>query len=153
MSGDGAAIHGGRFNPKAMSALYLACDIVGAVREASQGFGARIDPLTICAYEVDCADVADLRSESACAKAGVAWRDLGCAWFALAHARREPPSWALAKRLIADGFAGVLVPSFAVGASAEDINLVQWRWGATLPHRVRVLDPSGRLPKNMLSWE
>ncbi len=70
----------------------------------------------------------------------------------LAHEGRTPPTWTLARRLIADGMAGVIVPSFAPGATAQDRNLVLWRWGPDLPHKVNVHDPSGRLPRNQLSW-
>jgi RES domain-containing protein len=49
-------------------------------------------------------------------------------------------------------WAGVLAPSYAPGASERDRNLVLWRWGPDLPHQVEVYDPSGRLPKNQLSW-
>ena len=46
----------------------------------------------------------------------------------------------------------MLAPSYAVAAGAADANLVLWRWSDRLPHKVKVFDPSGRLPKNMLSW-
>ena len=49
--------------------------------------------------------------------------------------------------------AGLLAPSFARGAAPHDHNLVLWRWGRNLPHRVDVHDPSGRMPKNQLSWD
>lgn len=55
-------------------------------------------------------------------------------------------------RLREQGIAGILVPSFASGAEIEDRNLVLWEWGADLPHKVTVFDPSGRLPKDQLSW-
>ena len=60
LSGAGAAIHGGRFNPKGMPALYLSLSIDGAVTEAAQGFAGKLEPLTICLYEVDCDDIVDL---------------------------------------------------------------------------------------------
>jgi RES domain-containing protein len=62
-------------------------------------------------------------------------------------------SWQLARRLIARGIAGILVPSFAPGATAGDHNLVLWDWSEGSPHQVRVFDPSGRLPRNQLSRE
>ncbi len=63
-----------------------------------------------------------------------------------------PESWAVVRRLIAGGHAGALVPSFANGATMDDQNLVLWRWGPELPHKVMVYDPTGKLPKNALSW-
>ena len=65
---------------------------------------------------------------------------------------REPASWGVVRRLLAEGVAGILAPSFAHGATADDQNLVLWRWGPELPHKVMVYDPTGKLPKNQLSW-
>ena len=58
-----------------------------------------------------------------------------------------------ARRLIARGIAGILVPSFAPGAAPHDENLVLWDWSGRPPHQVTVFDPSGRLPRNQLSWD
>ncbi len=44
------------------------------------------------------------------------------------------------------------VPSFANGATPDDHNLVLWRWGSDLPHKVMVYDPTGKLPKNQMYW-
>jgi RES domain-containing protein len=77
---------------------------------------------------------------------------MACPWaFSLAEGER-PASWSIHDRLAARGVAGIVVPSFAPGAEAGDRNLVLWRWGPDLPHRVEVDDPSGRLPKDQLSW-
>jgi RES domain-containing protein len=59
----------------------------------------------------------------------------------------------LARRLITRGIAGILVPSFAPGATPGDDNLVLWDWSNRLPHRVTVFDPTGRLPRNQRSWD
>ena len=56
----GAAVHGGRFNPKGVEALYLSLTIMTAIREASQGFAFKIEPYVLCSYDVDCTDIADL---------------------------------------------------------------------------------------------
>jgi RES domain-containing protein len=152
LSGDGAAVHGGRFNSSGTPALYLSLDIMTAVREANQAFAFKIDPCVLCAYEVDCEDIIDLCSEAARAAQGVSFDELACRWLTLANARREPPSWALSRRLIKAGAAGLIAPSFAPGSGEDDCNLVLWKWGSRLPHKVTVHDPSGRLPKNALSW-
>jgi RES domain-containing protein len=60
------------------------------------------------------------------------------------RAGRTPDTWALAKRLVATGAAGALVPSFANGASEAVRNLVLWRWGGER-QRVEVWDEEGRL--------
>ena len=42
--------------------------------------------------------------------------------------------------------------SFATGARPDMANLILWRWGPDLPHRVEVHDPDGRLPRDPSSW-
>jgi len=152
LSGEGAAVHGGRFNPKGTPALYLALDPMTAIKEAAQGFAHKFEPCVLCSYDVDCEDLVDLRTDTDRTAAGVAFGDMAGAWFADAAAGREPPSLRLAKRLRMEGAAGLLTPSFAVAAVASDANLVLWRWSGARPHCVAVHDPSGRLPKNQLSW-
>lgn len=153
LSGEGASIHGGRFNPRGMPALYLGLDALGVINEMSHGLVRRLDPLTLCSYEIDCEDIADLTTDEGREKHAVDLEEMACAWMALARAGREPPSWRITHDLIGRGAAGVLVPSFAVGARADHRNLVLWRWGPDRPHRVTVHDPGGRLPKNRLSWD
>lgn len=152
LSGDGAAIHGARFNPKGMPALYLALTSETAIKEITLGLGYRIEPCVLCCYDVDCADIADLRSDAGCSEYDVDPAELSCAWKSEILERREPASWQLARRLIAQGIAGVLVPSFAPHATQRDENLVLWDWSERPPHQVRVFDPSGRLPRDQLSW-
>jgi len=57
----------------------------------------------------------------------------------------KAPTQVLAERLIADGFAGLRVPSFAKGATGEDLNMVLWVWGGTLPTKLVLIDDEGRL--------
>ncbi len=68
-------------------------------------------------------------------------------WLAPGLASRQ-----MAQRLMDEGFAGALVPSFTIGARADWANLVLWDWGDTLPHRVAVYDPNHQLPHNQRSW-
>jgi RES domain-containing protein len=152
LSGEGAAIRGARFNPKGMPALYLALDIMTAVKEANQGFAHKIEPCVLCSYEVACADIVDLRTEEPRTAQAIRLDDMACPWFALLADGKDPQSWEIARRLHRAGMAGGLVPSFAPGATAEDHNLVLWRWSDRPPHQVRVFDPSDRLPKDQLSW-
>ncbi|MDB5384137.1 MAG: hypothetical protein JWO26_3769, partial [Rhodospirillales bacterium] len=84
--------------------------------------------MTLCAYEVDCADLLDLADYAVCAAHGIDPRDLACAWEDLADRGQVPPSWVLTRRLIGQGVAGILVPSFANGARPRDVNAVFWRW-------------------------
>lgn len=152
LSGEGAAIHGGRFNAKGTPALYLALTIEGAAIEASQGFPGKLEPLTICLYAVDCAEIVDAATPAGRAAAGIDLDELAAPWALDRAEGRTPRSWSLAARLIAAGACGMLVPSFARGARPDMRNVVLWRWGPGLPCRVTVHDPSGRLPKNSLSW-
>ena len=55
-----------------------------------------------------------------------------------------PASQALADRLIAAGYAGMRVRSFAAGAGVDDLNLVMWKWEAEGPSRVVLIDDEGR---------
>jgi RES domain-containing protein len=153
LSGMGSAIYGGRFNPKGVPALYLSLTIAGAIKEANQGFAFKIEPCVLCSCDVDCAKIADLRTDAGRNRHGATFKEMACAWFLEAARGAEPPSWRIANRLMAMGHAGILVPSFAPGAGPDDHNLVLWRWGARRPHKIRVYDPSGRLPKNQLSWK
>lgn len=152
LSGAGAATHGGRFNPKGVPALHLTLDILSAIREAQQGLPRKIDPLVLCRYEVDCENVVDLTNPGVLLDLLISPADLAGGWLLSAQAGETPASWDIAKRLIASGVTGVIVPGFAPGVTSVDRNLVLWRWGPDLPCQVSVHDPSNRLPKNALSW-
>lgn len=152
-SGAGAALHGGRFNPKGTAALYTSRRLETAWREAQQGFPFKAgQPMTICSYRVDCQDIVDLTDAGERGRLGVVDADLACAWEDLALRGQLPPSWMLARRLMASGTAGIIVPSFAPGANAADVNVVFWRWADAGPHTVRVIDDTGRLPRDDSSW-
>lgn len=144
-SGEGAGLHGGRFNPAGVEALYLSLSFETAWAEAQQAFPLKPQPLTLCAYEVDCARVVDLRDSSVRDTALTTMTDLGCGWEDLLGRSMIPPTHVLAARLIGDGVAGILTPSFAPGAPPGASNLVAWRWSRSLPHRIRCIDDQGRL--------
>jgi RES domain-containing protein len=152
LSGEGAARTGGRFNRPGTPALYVSLTLETAVREATQGFLRKFDPLTLCSYDVDCEDVADLTSERERSVLSLAAADLACAWKLLADESKPVPSWVVAERLLRAGRAGILVRSFAPGAREADVNLVLWHWGDRRPHRVTLHDPERRLPRNQKSW-
>lgn len=145
-------MRGGRFNPEGKAAFYLALKPETAIAECMQGFAHRIPPITLCDYDVDCEPVADLGNEEGRAAHNVTMAELGCPWLALMLDGKEVPSHEIAVRLQSEGYAGVLVPSFAPGARPDDLNLVLWQWGPELPTRVRLFDPDKRLPKNRKSW-
>jgi RES domain-containing protein len=120
--------------------------------EMGHGFGHRFDPLTICSYNVDVDGIVDLRTDSGRAKAEINLASMACPWGYDLASGMLPESWMIAKSLIAKGAAGILSPSFATGARPGMANLILWRWGSDLPHKVEVHDPSGRLPKDQSSW-
>ena len=143
--GEGARRHGGRFNRRGILALYTSLSPLTAIREA-QPLGRPMQPLTLCAYEVDVEPVVDTLDEDQCRTLGVKDSDLACpAWEADMLAGRVPASQGLADRLIAAGYAGMRVRSYAVGTSMEDLNLVLWKWGSDRPQRVVLIDDEGRL--------
>ena len=59
--------------------------------------------------------------------------------------RRRHESQVEAVGMIAAGYAGMQVRSFAAGAGASDFNLVMWKWGNDRPARVVLIDDEGRL--------
>jgi RES domain-containing protein len=149
-SGAGAAIRGARFNPKGVPALYLATTTGGAVAEAIQGFAYKSHPMTLCSFDVDCADIVDLSSDIARHSAGVDLATLACSWALDLAEHRKPASWAIYKRF-ARTAAGILVPSFTNRAPDGATNLVLWKWGSDLPHKAIVFDPERRLPKTPIA--
>ena len=149
LSGEGARRHGGRFNRRGVPALYTSLSPLTAIREA-QPLGRPMQPLTLCAYEVDIEPVVDTLDQVQCRTLRVNASDLACpAWEAAMLAGAVPASQALADRLIAAGYAAMRVKSFAVGATVDDVNLVVWRWGADRPHRIVFIDDEGRLSEGL----
>ena len=151
-SGQGASAVGGRFNPVGMPALYTAVRFETAWLEAQQAFPFKAQPMTVCAYEVDCEDVLDLTDTATLEAHRITAADLACPWKDLSTRGIKPPSWEIAERLSDVGTAGVIVPSFAKGAVTTDVNVVFWDWAPDPPHQVRVIDDDQRLPKDARSW-
>ena len=103
--------------------------------------GRRMQPLILCAYEVDVDPVFDALDPSARAAYSVNQAEIDCpTWRHDMFSGRTPASQALAERLVAAGFAGMRVGSYAPGAGETDVNLVLWRWGDRLPTRVALID-------------
>jgi len=120
--------------------------------EAQQGFPFKPQPMTMVAYQVNCADIADLQDPAVQQSLDYDSTDLGCAWEDLALQNREPPTWRLADRLQAQGIAGILVRSFAPGCTDDSRNLVLWQWSNAEPHAIQIIDDQNRLPKTQDSW-
>ena len=144
LSGEGARLHGGRFNPKGVAALYTALSVMTAVREANQ-IGT-LQPTTLVSYEADITPIFEATDADALGGYGMTLADLAANdWRVRMRAHGKAPTQILAERLIADGYAGLRVPSFAAGATAEDLNMVLWVWGDALPAKLVLIDDEGRL--------
>lgn len=144
-SGDGARWHGGRFNPIGMPALYTSMDYKTAWLEAQQAFPFKPQPLTLCAYQVDCDDMLDLTQSAVLAALWFGFDDLACPWEDQVDRSLTPPTHALACRLKEQGVAGIKVPCFAPGAGAAARNFIFWDWRRRRPHFVRAIDDQARL--------
>ena len=144
LSGRGAELHGGRFNRKGMAALYTSLSIMTALREANQV--GNLQPTTLVSYDAEFERVFDCRDErallayqmDAAALCDTTWRDQ-------MKIAGEARTQTFARRLIDDGYDGLLVRSFAPGATIEDLNLVLWRWGSNAPARLQLIDDENRL--------
>ena len=144
LSGEGARLHGGRFNPKGVAALYTAISVMTAIREANQ-IGT-LQPTTLVSYEADMTPIFDATDVGALGAYDMTPADLAIDdWRMRMRAEGKAPTQILAERLIADGYAGLRVPSFAKGATGEDLNMVLWVWGSTLPTKIVLIDDEGRL--------
>ena len=146
LSGRGAELYGGRFNPKGTPALYTSLSVLTALREANQV--GNLQPTTLVSYDAEIGQVFDSRDEQAllaevvdaAALADNSWRDQ-------MRATSEAVTQGFARRLIALGYHGLLVRSFAPGALMDDLNLVLWTWGDALPSRLTLVDDEGRLSR------
>lgn len=126
-SGRGAAIYGGRFNPKGLETLYTALDPATALREANQV--GDLQPTVLVSYKADLGPVFDTRKADELAEYGMTADSLADpSWRATMLDGWPVPTQDLAGRLIGDGYAGLLIRSFAPGTTPVNLNLVLWRW-------------------------
>ncbi|MEP9380182.1 RES domain-containing protein [Aquabacter sp. CN5-332] len=146
LSGRGAELHGGRFNPKGVPALYASLSVMTALREANQV--GNLQPTTLVSYDAEIGVVFDGRDNVALAAEGMDMASLaGTAWRDEMRTNGEARTQTFARRLIAGDHHGLLVRSFAPGATVDDLNLVIWRWGASAPSRLVLIDDEGRLSR------
>ena len=146
LSGRGAEVYGGRFNPRGVPALYSSLSIMTALREANQV--GNLQPTTLVCYDADVAGVFDCRDEAALAEQGMEAVELGDpAWRDRMTASGQSRTQAFARHLIGAGYNGLLVMSFAPGAGPGDLNLVLWNWGDAAACRVTLIDDEHRLSR------
>lgn len=143
LSGRGAALYGGRFNPKGTETLYAALDPATALREANQV--GDLQPTVLVSYKADLGPVFDTRDADGLVSHGLTTEALANpGWRAAMLDGRPVPTQDFARALISDGYVGLLVRSFAPGTSATNLNLVLWRWSGT-DAKLDVIDDEGRL--------
>lgn len=127
LSGRGAALYGGRFNAKGTPALYTALDPATALREANQA--GHLQPTILVSYRADLGPIFDTRDPKELEKRNVEARTLADpGWRAAMLDGRPVPTQDFARALVTDGFAGLLIRSFAKGSSETSLNIVLWRW-------------------------
>ena len=144
LSGRGAELYGGRFNPKGMPALYTSLSVLTALREANQV--GSLQPTTLVCYEADIERVFDTRDEAALEAQGVDAAAIAApGWRDEMKASGEARTQNFARRLVSNGYHGLLVRSFAPAARNDDLNLVLWRWSDAAPCRLTLIDDEGRL--------
>ncbi|MFN4100798.1 MAG: RES family NAD+ phosphorylase [Pararhodobacter sp.] len=143
LSGQGAALHGGRFNPRGVAALYTALDPATALREANQV--GSLQPIVLVSYGASLGPVFDTRDPEALESRGMTLQRLAdSGWRSAMLDGRTVPTQDFSKALMAEGFAGLLVRSFAKGTSEADLNLVLWQWGSE-DCLLQVVDDENRL--------
>ena len=155
LSGDGAAVNGGRWNRKGRVALYLAGDPQTALEEYWQGVERR--PATIVEYEVTGASIASiddpqLRTECDIPRNVMTlnWRDLSKNWTMPQWPERRPlpRTWEISECILKQGFHGLSYPSRITGEPCYCI----WHWGDGSACKIFANDTARDLPANNSSW-
>ena len=123
LSGEGAALHGGRWNRTGQPALYLARDPATAVAEFYQGLP---KPGTLAPYTLTSSAIADFTDGHGGPRDAAVAAAIEAEWKQIALIDGDtPPGWSLAEAAIEAGAEGALAPSVQ---NAGGVTLVLWRW-------------------------
>ena len=115
-----------------------------ALREANQA--GSLQPTTLVSYEADLEPLFDTRDANALQDHGINPQDLGATtWRDDMKVLGEAPTQRLARDLKSAGFCGLVVRSFAPGATDADLNIVLWTWRGSVPPRLTLIDDERRL--------
>lgn len=147
LSGEGAARFGGRWNPVGAATVYAARELSTAWAEYNQGFVQH--PALIAQLDLNDAALADLTDSEVLSSLAIPEDIHQCEWRMLLDEGKVPQTHLLRQRLLAEGFDGVVYPSFM---SPGGTCVALWRWNAKGAPRLDVVDPDGRLPKTPASW-
>ncbi|KQY13041.1 hypothetical protein ASE23_21275 [Rhizobium sp. Root73] len=147
LSGEGAARFGGRWNPVGAATIYAARELSTAWAEYNQGFVQH--PALIVQLDLKDAALADLTDSDVLSGLTIPEDIHQCEWRMLLDDGKVPQTHLLRQRLLAEGFDGVVYPSFM---SPGGTCVALWRWNAKGAPRLDVVDPDGRLPKTPASW-
>jgi RES domain-containing protein len=147
MSGEGAAVFGGRWNAVGQPCLYAACELSTAWAEYNQGFVQH--PATIVQLQLEGARLVDLTSAQALVRLGQPPDIHRTQWRADMDEGRMPRTHRLSAALQKEGYDGVRYPSFM---SPGGTCVALWRWNEEDGPVLSVSDPEKRLPKDPASW-
>ncbi|MCY4100850.1 MAG: RES family NAD+ phosphorylase [Rhodobacteraceae bacterium] len=127
LSGRGAELYGGRFNPRGTPALYTSLEPGTTFLEVKRA--GPIGNFVLIKFSAKQWPIFDTRDTKEVAKYGLSKEDLANpGWINAMESNRSVPTQDLAIKLIEDGYAGLLVQSFVKGATHENLNLVLWHW-------------------------